>query len=51
MHVVNELKQQVIDVCLCLLAISLTTCRLNDICKKVLHYFPDLFDVVCTYSS
>ena len=39
MHVVNELKQQVVDVRLCLLAISLTTCRSNDICKEVLHYF------------
>ena len=36
----NELKQQVVR--LCLLAMSLTTCRLNDICKEVLHYFPDL---------
>jgi len=41
MHVVNELKQQVVDMCRCLSAISLTTCRLNDICKEVLHYFPD----------
>jgi len=31
-------------------AISLTTCRFYDICKEVLHYFPDLFYVVCTYS-
>jgi len=29
----------------CLLAISLTTCRLNDICKEVLYYFPDLFSL------
>jgi len=28
---------------LCLSVISLTTCRLTDICKEVLHYFPDLF--------
>jgi len=35
----------------CLLSTSITTCRLNDIGKEVLHYFPDLFDVVCTYSS
>ena len=46
MPVVNELKQQVVDMCLCLSAISLTTCRLNDICKEVLHYFPDFFYVV-----
>ena len=50
MHVVNKLKQQVVDVRLCLLAISLTMCRLNIICKEVLHYFLDLFYVVCTYS-
>ena len=50
MHVVNEMNQQVVDMCLCLSAISLTTCRLNDICKEVLHYFPDLFYVVCKYS-
>jgi len=50
MHVVNVLKQQVVDMCLCLSAISLSTCRLNDICKEVLHYFPDLFYVVCTCS-
>jgi len=43
MHVVNELKPQVVDVHLCLLAISLPTCRLSDICKDVLHYFPDFF--------
>jgi len=36
-------RQQMVDVRLCLLAISLTTCRLNYICKEVLHYFPDLF--------
>ena len=45
-HVVNELKQQVVDVRLCLSAISLTTCRPDDICKEVLHYFPDFFYVV-----
>ena len=50
MHVVNQLKWQVVDVRLCLSAISLTTCRLDDICKKVLHYFLGLFYVVCTYS-
>ena len=50
MHVVNELKQQMVDMRLCLSAISLTTCRLDDICKEVLHYNPDLFNVVCTYS-
>ena len=50
MDVVNELKQQVVDVHLCLSAISLTMCRLKDICKEVLHYFPDLFYVVCAYS-
>jgi hypothetical protein len=43
MHVDNELKQQVVDVRLCLLAISFITCRVNDIGKEVLHYFPDLF--------
>jgi len=37
-HVVNELKQQVVDVRLCLSAISLTTCRLDDIFKEVLHF-------------
>jgi len=26
------------------------TCRLEYICKEVLHYFPDLLYVVCTYS-
>jgi len=50
MHVVNELKQQVVDMCLCLSAISLTKCRLNNISKEVLHYFLDLFYVVCTCS-
>jgi len=45
MHVVNELKQQVVDVRLCLS----TMCRLNDICNEVLRYFPDLLYVVCTY--
>jgi len=50
MHVVNELKQQVVDVRLCLSAISLTTCRFDDICKEVLHNFPDFFYVVCAYS-
>ena len=50
MHVVNELKQQVVDVRLCLSAIPLTTCRLDNICKEVLNYFPDLLCVVCTYS-
>jgi hypothetical protein len=52
MHVVNKLKQQVVNVRLCLSAISLTTCqcRLNNICKEVLHYFLDLFHIVCTYS-
>jgi len=49
MHFVDKLKQQVVDVRCCLLAISLTTCRLNDIWKEVLHYFSDLFFVVCTY--
>jgi len=49
-HVVNELKHQVVNMHLCLSAISLTTCRLDDIYKEVLHYFPDLFYVVCTYS-
>jgi len=34
MHVVNELKQQVVDVRFCLSAISLTTCRLDDTCKE-----------------
>jgi len=38
MHVVNELIQQVVDMCLCLSVISLTTCRLENICKKGLHY-------------
>jgi len=33
-HVVNELKQQVDDVRLCLSAISLTTCRPDNICKR-----------------
>jgi len=42
------MKHQLVDVRLCLLAILLTTCRLNDICREVLHYFPDLFYVVCT---
>jgi len=50
MHVVNELKQHVVHVCLCLLAISVTTCRLNNIGEEVLHYFLDLFYVVCIYS-
>jgi len=45
----REQKKQAVDVRRCLLAISLTTCRLHDICKEVLHYFPDLFFVVCTY--
>jgi len=36
-HVVNELQQQVVNVRLCQLAISLTTCRLDEICKEVLH--------------
>ena len=36
-HVVKELQQQVVKVRLCLSAISLTTCRLDDICKDVLH--------------
>jgi len=49
-HVVNELQQQVVNVRLSLSAIMLTTCRLDSICKEVLHYFPDLFYVVCTYS-
>ena len=35
MHLVNDLKQQVVDVRRYLLVISLTTCRLNDICKEV----------------
>jgi len=43
-------RQQMVDVRLGLSAISLTTCRLNYICKEVLHYFPDLFYIVCTYS-
>jgi len=51
MHVTNELKQQFVDVRLCLSAISLTTCRLDDIGKEVLHYFLDLFYVVYTYFS
>jgi len=51
MHVVNELKQQVVDVRPCLLTISPTTCRLRDIYEEVLHYFLALFYVVCTYSS
>ena len=50
MHVVNELKLQVVDVYLCLSAILLTMRRLNDICKEVLHYFLDLSYVVCIYS-
>ena len=50
MLVINELKQQVVDVRLCLSAISLITCRLDDICEEALYYFPDLFYVVCTYS-
>jgi len=50
MHVVNELKQHVVDVHLCLSAISLSMCRLIDVCKDVLNCFPDLFYVVCTYS-
>ena len=29
----------------CLLAISLTTRRLNDICEEILYYFPDLFSL------
>jgi len=33
MYVVNELKQQFVDVRLCLSAISLTTCKLDDICS------------------
>ena len=49
MHVVNNLKQQLVDVRLCLSTISLTMCRLNDICKEVLRYFADLYYVVCTY--
>jgi len=50
MHVVNELKQQVVDVRLCILPILLTMCRLNDTGKELLHYFLDLFYVVLTYS-
>jgi len=49
-HVVNELKQQVVNVRLCLSAILPTTCRLDDICKEVLHYLLDLFYVFCNYS-
>jgi len=41
MSVVN----QVVVVRPCLLAISLTMRRLNDICKEVLYYFPDLFSL------
>ena len=29
----------------CLLAITLTTRRLNGICEEVLYYFPDLFSL------
>ena len=50
MHFVNELEEHVVDVRLCLSAILLTMCRLSDILKEVLHYFPDLFYVVCTFS-
>jgi len=49
-HVVNKPQQQVVNVRLCLSAISITTCRLDNICKEVLPYLPDLFYVVCTYS-
>ena len=45
MHVVNELKQKMVDVRRCLLAISLTTWRLDNIYNEVLHYFSDLFFV------
>ena len=45
-HFVNKVKKQGVDARLCLLAISLTTCRLNDIRKEVLHYFPDLLLIV-----
>jgi len=38
--------KQVVVVQPCLLTISLTTRRLNDICEEVLYYFPDLF---CLY--
>jgi len=48
-HLVNELKRQVVDVRLCLLAISLTKCRLDNIRKDVLHYFPNPFFVVFTH--
>jgi len=43
-YVVNELQQQVVDVRLCLSAISLTTCSFGNICEEVLHCFPDLFE-------
>jgi hypothetical protein len=42
-------QNQVVDVRICLLAILLSTCRLNDIRKEMLHYFPDLFFVVFIY--
>jgi len=37
--------KQVVVVRPCLLAISLTMRMLNDICKEVLYYFPDLFSL------
>ena len=42
LHVVNELKQQLVDVRLYLSAISLITCRLDNIGKEVSPYFLDL---------
>jgi len=51
MKLVNELKRQVVNVRLCIVAtmISLTTCGLDDIHEEVWHYFPDLFFVVSSY--
>jgi hypothetical protein len=40
MYFVNKLNQQVVDARLCLSAISLTTCRLDDICKEVFAHSP-----------
>jgi len=37
LYLINDLKKQVVDVRRCLLAISLTTCKLDDICEEVLH--------------
>ena len=50
MCLVHKLQQQVVDVRRCLLVISFITCRHNDICKEVLHYFLDFFFVACTCS-